>query len=413
MTLDPVHFDGIAALARRITQHVDEQDHRDAAETVWQEFLDPLRHDGDVVLEPLDGVRRRKAPVQELALQPAPFDAVNGLDSGTINPRTFKNGLVLDIAQAAMSATPSDLDLHRSRTVVASVHSNDATVDYGGNEWDRFDAGYGRGRIIKAPPVNRFEDAVVHSLSLYLAESAHALQHADAVSDLLVLDGPLYPKGLLNWREQSRELAHLLTEHDIVREAIENYLRLVERFVDRDVPLVGFVKNTSARGLTNVLRTKTHAPWAHDMAFFSQVLERRDGGERLTDDLTWTNWFRSRLGADATFSTRGDGLSFDRALDADQYEVTFFVVYDPRTDIGYKVEAPYAFTRDPEVRAAIERQVLRDVAAERGPPLAVAKADELARISVNEKHSLVGRLEDEFGSDVDRNYDDERWEKTG
>ena len=50
MTLDPVHFDGIAALARRITQHVDEQDHRDAAETVWQEFLDPLHHDGDVVL---------------------------------------------------------------------------------------------------------------------------------------------------------------------------------------------------------------------------------------------------------------------------------------------------------------------------------------------------------------------------
>jgi hypothetical protein len=35
MTLDPVHVDGIARMASRIQQRVDDTDHRDLAETVW------------------------------------------------------------------------------------------------------------------------------------------------------------------------------------------------------------------------------------------------------------------------------------------------------------------------------------------------------------------------------------------
>jgi len=41
MTLDPVHFDGIARLAGRIDHGTDERDRRAFAETVWAEFLDP------------------------------------------------------------------------------------------------------------------------------------------------------------------------------------------------------------------------------------------------------------------------------------------------------------------------------------------------------------------------------------
>jgi len=409
MTLDPVHLDGIAALARRISHDVDASDHRDMAGEVWTGFLDPLYHDGEAVLEPLDDVSRRRAPTAALALQDHEFETVHGLDSGTMNPRTFKNGLVLDIAQAAMSATPSDLDLHRSRTVVASVHSNDASVKPGGGGWQRFDEGYVRQRIIKAPPVNRYEKVVVHALSLSLAESVHALEHADAVRDLLVLDGPLYPKGILNWASQSTELADLLTEHDLVRTVLENYVSLVEQFVERDVPLVGFVKNTSSRGLVNVLRGKTLAPWAHDMAFFTSVLERRADGRRLTDELTWTNWFVSRLGTDRPFSRIGDGMGLELALDPADYEVCFFVVYDPRTDLGYKVEMPAAFARDADLRARVERYVLGEVAAARGPPLPVGKADDLAHIGRAENESLVQRLEAEFETDRDRNYDDLRW----
>ena len=131
MTLDPVHFDGIARLARRIDHGADERDRRAFAETVWDAFLDPLAHDGRTIVEPIDSQARCLVDCEDVALQDRPFPTEHGLDAGTINPTTFKNGLVIDIAQAAMSSTPSDLDLHRSRTTVMTVHSNDetATVD--------------------------------------------------------------------------------------------------------------------------------------------------------------------------------------------------------------------------------------------------------------------------------------------
>ncbi len=76
----------------------------------------------------------------------------------------------------------------------------------------------------------------------------------------------------------------------------------------------------------------------------------------------------------------GDALGIERSLDPEDYEVTFFVLYDPRSDLVFRVEAPYAFTKDPECRTKLTRQILHDVAREQGPPLAIGKADELAKI---------------------------------
>ncbi|WP_232702847.1 DNA double-strand break repair nuclease NurA [Halobacterium wangiae] len=413
MTLDPVHFDGIADLARQIRHEVDAEEHRDVAEETWANYLDPLYGDGGVVLEPLAEQRRSAAPIEELALQPSPFDTAHGLDSGTINPRTFKNGLVLDLAQAAMSATPSDLDLHRSRTVITSVHSNDATVRTN-TDWRKWDAGFSRGRIVHTAPLARDQERVVHGLALYLAESHHAVQHAEAVDDLLLLDGPVYPKQLVNWADRHASVADLVTEEELVGEVLENYVRLVERFAEQDVPLAGFVKSPASQALVRALRDRGRpTPWASDAAFFTQVLERRefDGEDhqRLTDELTWTGWFTSTLGADGVFADAGE-LGVERELDAEAYEVAFFVVYDPRTDLVHKVELPCAFARDGDVRAAVERYVTSQVAAEAGPPKPVGKADELARIGAAEKGELVRKLEQSFDSQQDRNYDDERWE---
>jgi hypothetical protein len=410
MTLDPVHFDGIADLAGRISPRVDAADHADFADTVYEEFLDPLVAEDRRVLEPVADLRRRRIDVEDAALQAAPFETQHGLDSGTINPTTFTNGLVLDVAQAAMAAVPSELDLHRARTVVATVHSNDATVDCGEADWTDFDDDYSRGRILQAPHVNRYEDAVVHALSLYLAEVTHAARRAEVVEDLLVLDGPIYPKGLLAWSGRHPELADLLVEDQRPRDVVASYIELVEAFVERDVPLVGFVKNGGAKTITRTVRRKTRAPWVDDAAFFRRALERvDDDGERLTDQLTFTNWFRSRGGVDEPLSADGDALDLDRRLDPVDYEVTFCCVYDPREDQLFRVEAPAAFTRDADRREALSMQMLRDVAHERGPPLAVAKADELARIGREEKAALGRAIEERFDAERDRSYDDERW----
>ena len=410
MTLDPVHVDGIARLAGRVSQGVDEDDHQDAAETVWTEFLDPLYRDGSVVLEPLGEQRREKAPIDGLALRDAPFPTQHGLDSGTINPTTFKNGLVLDVSQAAMAAVPSDLDLHRARTIVMTVHSNDDTYVLGEDDWTMHDEGYVRERALHAPRVDRYEQNVVHALALYLAESEHALEQAEIVDDLLVLDGPLYPTGLLKWAERATELADLLTEDERPRDVIENYVRLVETFVERDVPLVGFIKNSTAKAITQTVRDATNAPWANDNTFFERILARRDDdGDLRTDALTATNWFRSRVGTDRVMAADSDALGIDRDLGPEAYEVTFFVLYDPRDDLCYRIEAPYAVTKDEDTRAALRLQVLHDVAGEQGPPLSVTKADELAHIDRQANEQLRRRIERELGSDRHREYDDKRW----
>lgn len=412
MTLDPVHVDSIAQLARRIGRNVDDSEHRSLADLVWEEFLDPLLdRDDNVVVEPLGSLRKRCVDVEDAALQENEFPTRHGLDSGTINPTSFKNGLVLDVAQAAMSATPSDLEIHRGRTIVATVHANDPTVKIP-EGWAKDDEGHCRWRVIRAPKVNRYAEGVVHALSLYLAESEHAHEYAEEVSDLLVLDGPIYPKEILTWEDRHPELANTLLEETHPREIVERYVRLVERFAGREVPLVGFVKNPSSKYLTRAIRKKElEAPWVDDAAFFAQVLERgerRHGEwERRTDQLTFTNWFVSKGGADGRFAANPYGI--ERDLSAEDYQVTFFVVYDPRDDVVYKVEAPYAFTKDADLRERLERQLLRDVAYGRGPPMAVEKADELARISVREKEALRRKIEEETGSDRAKTYDVVRW----
>jgi len=412
MTLDPVHVDGIARLAGRITRDVPDTDHREMAETVWAEFLDPLYADGDPVLEPMGDQRRRRVDTEDVALRDDPFPTQHGLDSGTINPTTFKNGLVLDVAQAAMAGVPSDLELHRARTVVMTAHANDVTVDLQGEGWLGYDEGYTQRRILQVPRVDRYAQTVVHALALYLAESHHAITEAEVVDDLLILDGPIYPTGILKWTDRHPELAGLLEDHETPRAVVENYLELVETFVERETPLIGFVKNSASNAITRTVRRKTNAPWANDAAFFSQVLANRDDdGDTRTDVLTFTDWFRSRVGTDRLLSTQGSDVVDldDRPLDRADYEVTFFVVYDPRTDLLFRVEAPAAFTADPDRRERLTMQVLTDVAAEQGPPLAVAKADELARIDRQGKEMLRRTIEQRFDSERQRSYDDERW----
>ncbi|MFO7832985.1 MAG: DNA double-strand break repair nuclease NurA [Halohasta sp.] len=418
MTLDPIHVDAIARLAGSVAETADDSDHERFAETVWADWLDPLVDDGRRVIEPLGERRRRCVDIDTIALADRPFPTVHGVDSGTINPTAFKNGLVLDLAHAAMGVDPSDVETHRARTIVATVHTNDPkqVTEHG---WVEYDAGHSRYRLFRAPRVNRYAEAVVHALALYFAESHHALAHADRVEDLLLLDGPLYPKEILTWRDRTPEL-EALTYEARPKRVLENYVRLVETFVDRGVPIAGFVKNPSARVITDAIagkQTGFEAPWPDDTAFYTRLLETHhlptgedgpNGGpgvDRRTDELTFTSWFVSRGGPDGTMAAVGDALGVDRRLDPEAYEVTFCIVYDPRYDICYKLEAPYAVTEDAETRRNLTTQVLSEIAAERGPPRAVAKADDLARISAGEKTSLRRKFESQFDSESLATYD--------
>ena len=413
MTLDPVHVDGIAELAGRVSKSVDEQDHSDLAARAWSEFLDPLYdRDGNVVLAPLDEHEKYQVSIEDIALAETAFPTQHGLDAGTINPTTFKNGLVIDVSQAAMASVPSDVELHRGRTIVMTVHTNDEGVDVHDEDWRMDDQGYARRRVLRAPRVDRYEQTVVHALALYRAESEHAIDQTDLVEDLLVLDGPIYPTGLLKWIERDPQLKRLIIEEREFTDVLTNYLELVETFEKRDVPLVGFVKNSTSKAITRQLRPKTGAPWVDDEAFFRRVLERLDDhGDPRTDALTFSGWFRSRVGTDSVLAGTDSELDLDheRRLDPEAYEVTFFVVYDPRDDLVYRIEAPYAVTRDSDTREELRQHLLSEIATQRGPPEAVGKADSLASIGREEKQTLRRRIEREFDTSQQTSYNDKRW----
>ena len=422
MPLDPVHFDGITRHARRIGTAVDDREQRAFAQTVWEEFLDPLVDgDGQVVVEPLADQALWAVDIETAALQATPYEQVYGLDSGTINPTAFKNGIVLDVAQAALGGVPSTLETHRKRTLVTAVHADQPSMISPREE--QLDGGNATNILLAAPQISRFEETVVHELALYLAESTHALNYLPATTDLFVLDGPVYPKGMLNWASRDPELEDLLYEYQGPRDVIGNYLAMVEEALEADRPLVGFVKNPSTKALTRTLADQTDVDWVDDTALFIRLLEDvsytrvrdADGDEQMlrerdTDHLTYTNWFRSRGGADRLIAETALGL--DRAHEPTAYEVTFFVVYDPRVDVLYRVEAPYGVTADPDHRQTITRWVLSEIAAHRGPPQAIQKADTLARIDTDNADALKGALEEEFSADQHIDYNHLRWGET-
>lgn len=417
MTLDPVHFDGIAGLADYIDYDAEDRDHRELADEAW-ELLDPLwDRDKEKVLEPIneEPLERRRVAFEDIALTDDEFPVTHGLDSGTLNPKVFKNGLVLDVAHAAMSASPTDLELHDCRTLVKAIHSNDRSEKFQ-TEWKEYNGDSKRRVVHTDQPEDDFEEDAVHAIALYLAESQHALEHADKVSDFLLLDGPIYPKGILRWKYRSPALTELFEDSDHVNQILKNYAELVEQFHDRGVPIAGFVKNVSAKTVIRTLKDKPDfgpVPWAHDAGLFAQILERReeqrDGSyERLTDKLTLTNWFVAHTGADKFFVEEGEEY-VDLELDPEQYRVTFCYVYDPRRDLIFKIEAPYAVTKDEDTRQKIERQICKEVAARSGPPLSISKADTLAAIDYGSAESLVKSFEDKLDTELDENYNDVRW----
>jgi len=53
--------------------------------------------------------------------------------------------------------------------------------------------------------------------------------------------------------------------------------------------------------------------------------------------------------------------------------------------------------------------MLQGVASEQGPPAVVGKADSLAKISTRETTALRQSLEQAFDSEIDTDYNDDRW----
>jgi hypothetical protein len=405
VTLDRVHIEALADAAASLSEELRVTRPSTDPASLFTDALDPLiGPDGVTCLEPIGSPSVHSVALETAAGWPSPVSAVHGVDAGTINPTTFRNGLVVDAAQAAMASDPVDVPLHRRRTLVATAHIADDTVDLT-TEWQTTDAGHGRFRMIQAPQISRYAEGVVHALALYLAEGAHALEHIDAISDCLVLDGPLYPLELLRWRAGEDRL-RTVAATGYPTEALRTYLTLIDRLLTTDRLIFGFVKNPSARGIVSTLRARGETiPWVTDTAFFAELL----GEQTDRHQLVYTNWFRSMLGPDAAIDQLPDVVDAPLSGEVSDLRRCFMMVYDPRDAIVYRVDAPSAIVDDPTAREQIDQLVLQSVAVEGGPPTVIRRADHLARIDRSEKARLKRRFAQLLESAQLRRYDDVRW----
>ena len=122
MTLDRVHIEALADAAASLSEELRVTRPSTDPASLFTDALDPLiGPDGVTCLEPIGSPSVHSVALETAAGWPSPVSAVHGVDAGTINPTTFRNGLVVDAAQAAMASDPVDVPLHRRRTLVATA----------------------------------------------------------------------------------------------------------------------------------------------------------------------------------------------------------------------------------------------------------------------------------------------------
>jgi len=442
MTLEPVHMHKISELAERIDRSF-ELDEPKTAVDIYS-LLEELKIDGKVILKAVDRLFRGMVRTELMAQGEDPYPVTYACDSGSTNPRTYDSGLFVDFCHCGLAATPTDLDVQRCRTIVCAAYSSSQRIAMRATSgWETFDEGLGRARLVTIAPdeLKRKAPDMVHSFAMYLAESEHMLFMKDMLEpqSFFIMDGPLYPKQLMYWMVLDDEEVQIQRNND-ARKILQNYIDIMDHFLEKKRPVIGFVKNPTDVQIMDSVRKKREGfdlPWMLDSQFFRNLLSpnKVDGpagqghegrnsnlngkngkynGSRNTY-ITYTNWF---LQPNRFYERMLNGTSPLAAGDAFQqklrhkfspedYALCFFMLYVPSTDVVFKVEAPYGLIKDDFLRMQITKKVLFDLSLH-GFPLTLTKADHLAKIRKVERQEI-----DKFFENMspDISYNDTRWGK--
>lgn len=440
MTLEPVHMHKISELAERIDRSF-ELDESKTASDIYS-LLDELKIDGKVILKAVGRLFRGIVRTELMAQGEDPYPVTYACDSGSTNPKTYDSGLFVDFCHCGLGSTPTDLDIQRYRTIVCAAYSSSQKIAMRATSgWETFDEGLGRAKLVTIAPdeLKRKAPDMVHSFAMYLAESEHMLFMKDLLEpeSFFIIDGPIYPKQLMYWMVLDDEEVQIQQNND-ARKILQNYIDIMDHFLEKQKPVIGFVKNPIDKQIMDGVRKKREAfdlPWMLDSQFFRNLLspnkvdgksgQGRDGRNLKNNGkngkyngsrnayITYTNWF---LQPNRFYEKLLNGTSPLAAGDAVQqklrhkfspedYALCFFMLYVPSTDVVFKVEAPYGLIKDDFLRMQITKKVLFDLSLH-GFPLTLTKADHLAKIRAVERQEI-----DKFFENMspDTSYNDTRW----
>ncbi|MEZ5334269.1 MAG: DNA double-strand break repair nuclease NurA [Methanolobus sp.] len=423
MTLEPVHIKEIHEIVDRIdTCFKKDDDNCDDTENISNilDRLKKLEYNGKVVLKSIGPVRRGKTSIERMLQSEDPFPLTYSCDSGSTTAKTFDNGLYVDFCHCAMASTPSDLDIHDKRTIVAAAYTASKRVYLStSKDWELFDGGAARKKIIRVLPgkLKKKVGDILHDVALYLSESEHMLWMLDNIKSegFFIIDGPIYPKRIMYWMVVNSEDVDIHTDENCTK-IIQNYIDIMDHHMENMKPLVGFVKNPEDMQIMLALKKQDDEldlPWLVDAQFFKNALSlEKTGSSRREAEkyITYTNWFIQPNQFYEKMLKSTSPLVAELAsskFDAEDYALSFFMAYVPKLNTIFKIESPYGLIKNDEMRSRITRKVLYDLAMN-GIPKTLSKADSIAKIPVSERRHIIDRFRN---SKIDTNYNDTRWDE--
>lgn len=347
-------------------------------------------------------------------------DTTYGIDASTTRPMEYNNGLVVDTAHAKTAVTSRDAnrDIERSGRVVAvAYHDDDDSVLFS----QTFEHEYVVSEIVCFPQSTeepRNVSKSVATIAQQLSESKQAVDSLDAIDGPLFLDGSVLPLGIAYWvlldYAGQRSPAG---SWDLPAEILDNYIEVIDRLYEQELPVIGIVKTSTTSQLLTALREKITShdirddegrvpsvPWVRDHQFVSEVLRHDD-----LEYLTYTSWFVHRgqeIGGARrdVVEPRAHRLAHG---DPSEYRRAFCFVRLPKTGDLFRIEAPYLMVDDETAREQVRLKALKEIASRRGVPRAIERADRLARIS-RENREMIRDLLERAEPSYDYNWDG-RW----
>lgn len=423
MTLEPVHIKEIHEIVDRIDTCFKKDDEDcDDTERISSilDRLEKLEYDGKTVLKSIGPVTRGKASIERLIQSEDPFPFTHSCDSGSTTAKTFDNGLYVDFCHCAIASTPSELEIHDKRTIVAAAYTlSDKVYINTSRDWEMFDNDSGRKKIIRIQPglLSKKVTDILHDVALYLSESEHILWMLDKVKSesFFIMDGPIYPKRVMYWMVVNSEEVNIRIDPSSTK-IIQNYIDIMDHHMENMKPLIGFVKNPE--DIQIMLALKKHdkeldLPWLVDAQFFKNALSLEKTGMKRREAeryITYTNWFIQPNQFYEKMLKSTSPLVAELAsgkFDAEDYALCYFIAYVPKLNTIFKIESPYGLIKNDEMRQQITRKVLYDLALN-GIPRTLSKADSIAKIPVSERKHIINRFRN---SKIDTTYNETRWEE--
>ncbi len=423
MTLEPIHIKEIHEIVDRIDNCFKKDANEcDDAENVKNilERLRKLEYNGKIVLRSIGPVRRGKANIERMIRSEDPYPRTYSCDSGSTTAKTFDNGLYVDLCHCAMASTPTDLDIHSKRTIVAAAYTASKKIYLNtSKDWELFDNDMGRKKIIRIQPglLNKKVTDILHDVALYLCESEHILWMLDSIEneDFFVMDGPIYPKRVMYWMVVDSGDVNIRIDESS-KKIIQNYIDIMDHHIENMKPLVGFVKNPEDMQVMLALKhqdAELDLPWLVDAQFFKNALSLERSGMKKKEAnkyVTYTNWFvqpnqfyEKMLKATSPLVAELASGKFE----AEDYALCFFMAYVPKLSTIFKIESPYGLIKNEELRNRMTRKVLYDLSLG-GIPKTLSKADSIAKIPVSERRHIIDRFRN---SKIDTTYNDTRWDE--